>query len=534
METVIVIGNCNPKIKYYKDNNFVSQILLLRLRPIFMYDADYMENATVDLDDNDDYEPSMYHDHIAFSQKNKDSIVKLLKPINVIAVIPDGDDSVLDSDYFSNQLNIISNPIETTKCRRDKYDMQEQIKKFGLTSIQQKKCKKISDILEFVSNHPNIRYVIKPDRGAATETTYLCNNSEMLVEKFNIIMKSDRNQADLNDKCCLVQEYLDGEEWIVNTASRHGSHKIINVMKYNKSSVNGLDFTYLETVLIEPKEVPNELLIYSTNVLNALQIENGAAHSEIKMSSKGPCLIEVGSRVGGGQNREYLLECIRPTSKGLKYNQSIATVYAYCNQSLFDTIPDQYTLNKVGATVFCSCPYDNILWKDVYFKDLLNRLSKIVIVKDITNSYKEDELVKKTVDFYTDLIDFDIISEDEENLEKAIHEIRVWEENIENIAKEYDGISNPAIYFMKKNIIYFLFVGFVFLFVVFRFYGVKMGSFKKWITPYRKHRMFWLFALILVVILCFYVGRFLYKQLYDTSSPFTIAIHDKSSDCLHC
>jgi glutathione synthase/RimK-type ligase-like ATP-grasp enzyme len=455
METVIVIGNCNPNYSYY-ENALPKEIKKINMKPVFMYDIGYLDNSEKDLED--DTKQSLYEDVIQFTQNNKDTTIKLLKTMKIIAIIPNGEESVLDAEFFSDKMNTLSNPIETSTARRDKYDMQERIKKMGLNSIRQKRCNKISELIEFVSNNPNIQYVIKPVRGAATEDVYLCSNLEELKDKFTIIMNKDINQAGANDKYCLVQEYIDGEEWIVNTVSRNGHHKIINVMKYKKSQINGVNFVYLETRLVDPNDVPSELYSYSNNILNALEIENGAAHAEIKMSSNGPCLIEVGARIGGGQVRDYIADCIGKTTNGTKYNQGIATVYAYCSKTLFDTIPDRYILKNSGATVFCNALYDNVLWKDIYLKILMKDINTIVIVKDTKTLYKEDEIIKKTTDFYTDLVDFDIISDNEESLDEAIRLIRIWEKNIPSIAKDNGGITNIVWYYIRlySNVFFYL------------------------------------------------------------------------------
>jgi hypothetical protein len=350
--------------------------------------------------------------------------------------------------------------------------MQEKIKDFGLTSISQKKCFNVDDVKNFFIENQMNRCVIKPDRGAATETTYLCNTLDNLVEKFHIIMKSNKNQADVKKKCCVVQEYIDGEEWIVNTITRNGYHKIINVMKYKKGKVNGIDFVYLETRLIDPNDVPENLIFYVKNVLHALEIKYGAAHSEVKMSSRGPCLIEVGARVGGGQNRKFIADCLSPSFNGEKYNQESSFIYAYLSQSLFDTIPDMYNLEKNGATIWCNSKNNNIIWKNVYIKKLLDKLSDLVIVREIKFTYKENEIVKKTIDFYTDLIDFEIISENEENIDKAIEIIREWENNFEKIAIQNGGKMNIFTYFFKKYpgfflisiIIFLICISFIYLF----------------------------------------------------------------------
>ena len=42
----------------------------------------------------------------------------------------------------------------------------------------------------------------------------------------------------------LVMEYLDGTEYVVDSVSRDGVHRIISIWEYDKRSVNGANFVY--------------------------------------------------------------------------------------------------------------------------------------------------------------------------------------------------------------------------------------------------------------------------------------------------
>jgi len=410
--------------------------------PIFMYNLDYLDNKNVQLENEN--KTHLYGEVIGFTMTNLTDTIELLKGFDIVAFIPSGDDDTIDVDYFSNLFSTLANPLETSLCRRDKYHMQEAIRKCGLKNIHQRRCSREEDIIGFVSENPNIQYVIKPVFGSSTEDVYLCSTIETLLEKYSIIMQSDLNHYDISNKSCLIQEYIDGEEWIVNSISRNGIHKIVNVMKYKKACVNGRHFTYQETRIIDPKCVPLELYIYAINVLNALDFKTGAGHAEIKMSSKGPCLIEIGARVGGGQRRNFIQKCIVPCKgESAGYDQEIAHLYAYCSQELFDKIPSLYSVCKVGATVFCNSLYDNIVWKNIYIKELLIKLAETVTVQDITYSYSENKKIVKTCDFYTDLIDFDIVCDNETHLEQAIQLIRDWEISLLDISYIHcDTITN--------------------------------------------------------------------------------------------
>ena len=122
---------------------------------------------------------------------------------------------------------------------------------------------------------------------------------------------------------------------------------------------------------------------YTFDILNALDVKNGAAHCEIKMSSNGPCLIEIGARVDGAGASKIMEYCTKPSLIGERYNQEIAFIYAYCNQELFDSIPYRYELEKYGNIINSNSKFEGIPWKNIYLQNLIEQLEKIVDIVDI-------------------------------------------------------------------------------------------------------------------------------------------------------
>ena len=87
---------------------------------------------------------------------------------------------------------------------------------------------------------------------------------------------------------------------------------------------------------------------YADSVLDALEIRHGPSHMEVMYTeSRGPCLVEVGSRCQGGEGTwlPIVEECIG-------YSQVSVTLDAYLGGELFARIPkDGYELKKAGRDV---------------------------------------------------------------------------------------------------------------------------------------------------------------------------------------
>lgn len=106
----------------------------------------------------------------------------------------------------------------------------------------------------------------------------------------------------------VAQECLMGTEYIVDTVSRDGAHHVCDIWETYRINANGVpDLLVAWRLLPATGEVQDKLVAYAFAVLDALGIRHGAAHAEIKMTSDGPCLVEVGARIAGGTLPRALL-----------------------------------------------------------------------------------------------------------------------------------------------------------------------------------------------------------------------------------
>ena len=99
--------------------------------------------------------------------------------------------------------------------------------------------------------------------------------------------------------CLLLQSFLSGPQYIVNTVSHGGRHYVTDAWLMDVRTEGqlvipgGID-------LIDPASPRAQALFeYTIAVLDAVGIENGAAHAELKWTEDGPALIKIGARLMG-------------------------------------------------------------------------------------------------------------------------------------------------------------------------------------------------------------------------------------------
>jgi len=105
----------------------------------------------------------------------------------------------------------------------------------------------------------------------------------------------------------ILQEYIEGTEYVVNTVSCEGIHMISDIWIYNKILLdNSMLYESCELVMeLEPGM--HDLIRYAYKVLDATGFKYGPCHAEYKIDKDGPVLIETNPRpMGSSFSAGYL------------------------------------------------------------------------------------------------------------------------------------------------------------------------------------------------------------------------------------
>jgi len=98
----------------------------------------------------------------------------------------------------------------------------------------------------------------------------------------------------------LVEEYVGGPEVSVETLTCRGETRVIAVTDKTTTGAPG----FVEVAHAQPSALPGrtqaDLGAVAVAAVAALGIDTGACHVEIRIGARGPCVIELGARLGGG------------------------------------------------------------------------------------------------------------------------------------------------------------------------------------------------------------------------------------------
>ena len=238
--------------------------------------------------------------------KGIEDILPVLQRLNFAAIIPGAESGVEIAEYLATYFALPSNDAKTTPLRRQKYLMQEAVKKCGLKYIPSLETNDLQEALRFRKDPGGGAFVIKPVKSAGTDGLKICNTENDFCDYFAALLGSKDFYGNINDKV-IIQPYINGEEVYVNCVSRNGKHILTDICHYKKIKAEGAFPVYDATVLKRDLDARHKQAIaYAFKVLDALGVKYGPSHTEIMLTEDGPVLIESGARLVGGIHDTYL------------------------------------------------------------------------------------------------------------------------------------------------------------------------------------------------------------------------------------
>lgn len=249
----------------------------------------------------------------------------------VTCVIPGCESGVLLANQLAFDLGLPCNDLDYSEARRDKYLMQNRLHQAGLKSIKQKRTSSITEALAWAS-HVGYPIVVKPLDSAGSDNVSLCYSKKEVQFACKKILGKTNLFGRVNN-AMLLQELIEGTEYVVDTVSCEATHFVSNVCVYRKENINGAAFVYKDMrFLTDPNDYPKALIPYCRQVLDALGVRFGAAHCEVIVDEQGvPTLIEAGARMQGSGSPNIVREIARHSQVNLTVDSVIDPKYFFEN-----------------------------------------------------------------------------------------------------------------------------------------------------------------------------------------------------------
>lgn len=263
-----------------------------RLQLDLIYEAKKLYFEVFLFDSNANCEGKKYADifyHIDIKDKEKIlEKAKEIKPLIITTIASEIGN--VTACYVSEKMNLVSNSYQIALNTTNKKLMKSIAIKNGLNITKFK----IINSFKCLNNWNSFPAIIKPiDSSAGRGISFISETSQIneAIEKaFSFT----------NEKEILIEEYIKGKQFSIETISFEGIHKIIAITEEYLTPLPKIIETQQllpARVTDEEKKLINEFIL---KILDSYHIRFGACHVEVKIDNKKRLyLIEIASRMGG-------------------------------------------------------------------------------------------------------------------------------------------------------------------------------------------------------------------------------------------
>lgn len=246
---------------------------------------------------------------------DKKEILKVCTDLKINGICTIATDLAMPTvNYVAKKLQLVGNTLECTEITTNKFKMRKVLKENKLPIPWFKLVEKSNELNQKELEYP---LIVKPiDRSGSRGITKVKNFKE-LEQAIEIAKEVSF------EKKILIEEFIDGDEYSIESISQNGKHTILQITKkYTTGSPNFIEVGHLQPALLDEK-IKEKINNTVKEMLSKLQIKNGASHSEIKINKNNQIfIIEVGGRMGG----DFIGSDLVPLSTGIDFMKLVLKV----------------------------------------------------------------------------------------------------------------------------------------------------------------------------------------------------------------
>ncbi|GIQ67793.1 ATP-grasp domain-containing protein [Xylanibacillus composti] len=382
------------------------------------YDSIHIQSsADVDSELRSTFRETDFIKHWIYEEVKENDILLEIRRYNPSFVIAGTETGVILADKLAHVLDLPGNDPRTSSLRRNKYDMNEAIREKGLPSVRQARCATVTEALEAAKKMGGWPIVAKPLDSAGTDHVYFCRSENELTAACERILMQVNRMGSLNEYV-LVQECLEGQQYFINAVSLEGKHIFTEIWKDTKKSVEGAGMICdQEELLPYEGNVQEQIMNYMKQVLDVLGIRDGASHSELMFTERGPVLIESAARMQGTILHEALIAAIGDS-------HVTTTVERYVDPDKFmSRMQTPYTLRKYLFCITLSSHVSGVVVEN-RVEALTSALPSFFAV---FHTPQAGEKIERTVDLFTNPGILYLLHQNRDQIIEDYNQIRQWE-----------------------------------------------------------------------------------------------------------
>ncbi|OXM72797.1 MULTISPECIES: ATP-grasp domain-containing protein [Amycolatopsis] len=200
-------------------------------------------------------------------------------------------------------LGLPSNDVDLAAGARSKIAMAEQFARFRVAAPQTFVVDREAEIVDLVqSGQLNLPMVVKPAENAGSVGVTVVGSLDELPAAVDRVRNQDGAYDLTLDQRIVVQEYIEGNEFSVESVTADGHTRHICVTRKATTSC-GFRIEIGHSVPAHLDEPLRKGILAATDrAIQAVGIRNSVSHTEVKVRPDGQCVVvEIAARMGGGR-----------------------------------------------------------------------------------------------------------------------------------------------------------------------------------------------------------------------------------------
>jgi biotin carboxylase len=200
--------------------------------------------------------------------------------------------AVVPVAYVAEKLKLPGLPVEIAKKATSKYLMKQAFKEHGVPCPAFCHAYNPEDLRK-IEGRLNFPLMVKPSEGYASRAVFKVINNEELEKAFY----AAKNES--ADSMVIIEKFIQGQDVSVESFTLDGSIEMIYIT--NKKITNPPLYVPLRHSLPcrLSADVQDEIKKVAEKAVKALGVKNGPVNFDIRVTEKGPVVLEMAARLGG-------------------------------------------------------------------------------------------------------------------------------------------------------------------------------------------------------------------------------------------
>jgi biotin carboxylase len=327
-------------------------------------------------------------DEVLYHRGSVDELLAELKAYDPVCVIAGIESGVELAEVLCEVLTPgEGNDPALAQARRDKWQMAQALERAGVARIRQV-CTDDPRVVEDwvrANDLTGRRLVLKPPKSGGTDDVCAAGPGQWRA-LFDRLLGTV-NKFDIRNDTVLVQELVEGTEYIVDGYSVDGRFGVVDVCRYRKHA-SGHRIGIYDSVEFLAPDAPEvaPLVEYTRRVADAVGLRNGASHAEVMLTAEGPRLVEIAARLAGSI---------------MQVGQRIATGDSHIDRTVRHRLDREFTagyrLDQHVELMLLSAPHAGRLVDT----EALDAARELPTVRSIDLLYRVGDQVPASVDLFT-------------------------------------------------------------------------------------------------------------------------------------